>query len=95
MGVVATGVLVFFLDSVQRAAEKVSNAAMPNTNDTPEYLSFRKLQVYEASLRASLEDGVISQRQRKVLDSMIATMNLDANVAQQIEMDMVAEATAK
>ena len=94
MGVLATGILVFFLDSIQRAAEKVSNAAMPNTNESVEYLSFRKLQVYEASLRASLEDGTISKRQRKVLDNMITSMNLDAKVAQQIEMDMIAEATA-
>ena len=94
MGVLATGILVFFLDSIQRTAEKVSNAAMPNTNESVEYLSFRKLQVYEATLRASLEDGVISKRQRKVLDSMITSMNLDVSVAQQIETDMIAEASA-
>lgn len=95
MGVLATGILVFFLDSIQRAAEKVSNAAMPNTNESVEYLSFRKLQVYESSVRASLEDGVISERQRKVLDSMISSMNLDSNIAQQIERDILVEISTK
>ena len=55
LGVLGTGTLVFFLDPIQRAAEGFSNAAMPNTVDTPEYESFRKLQVYDSAIRAALE----------------------------------------
>jgi len=28
---------MFFLDPIQRTAERLSNAAMPNTHNTPEY----------------------------------------------------------
>ena len=90
LGVLGTGALVFFLDPLQRAAEKLSNAAMPNTVDTPEYESFRKLQVYDSAVRAALEDGHISKRQRRVLDSMIESMGIDRNVAERMEEDTLA-----
>ena len=87
LGVLLTGALVFFLDPIQRAAERLSNAAMPNTHDTPEYESFRKLQVYETAVHAALEDGHISERQRRVLNSMIESLGVDKGVAEQLEND--------
>jgi len=87
LGVLGTGTLVFFLDPIQRAAERLSSAAMPNTHDTAEYASYRKLQVYESAVHAALEDGHISERQRRVLDSMIGTMNIDKKIAEQLEND--------
>jgi hypothetical protein len=87
LGILGTGALMFFLDPIQRAAERLSNAAMPNTVETPEYESFRKLQVYDAALRAALEDGHISPRQRRVLDSMLKSMGIDRNIAQRMEDD--------
>lgn len=90
LGVLGTGALVFFLDPIQRAAERVSDAAMPNTVDTPEYEAFRKLQVYDSAVRAALEDGYISERQRRVLDSMIASMGIDSRIAQRMEEDSLA-----
>ena len=81
---------VFFLDPIQRTAERLSNAAMPNTVETPEYAQFRKLQVYDSAVRAALEDGHISKRQRRVLDSMIESMGIDRNVAQRMEDDTLA-----
>lgn len=87
LGVLCTGALVFFLEPIQRAAQQLSDAAMPNTHDTPEYEIFRKLQVYEAAVRAALEDGHISDRQRRVLNSMIESMGIDARAAQTLEKD--------
>ena len=90
LGVLGTGALIFFLDPIQRAAERLSNAAMPNTVDTPEYEAFRKLQVYDSAVRAALEDGHISERQRRVLDSMIESMGIDRKLAQRMEEDTLA-----
>ncbi len=87
LGVLGTAVLLFFLDPIQRAAEGLSNAAMPNTVATPEYENFRKLQVYDSAVKAALEDGHISDRQRRVLDSMLQTMGIDSQVAEQMERD--------
>ena len=90
IGVLGTGALVFFLDPIQRAAERLSNAAMPNTVDTPEYEAFRKLQVYDSAIHAALEDGRISDRQRRVLNSMITSMGIDPDTAQRMEDDALA-----
>lgn len=87
LGVLCTGALVFFLDPIQRTAEKLSNAAMPNTHETPEYETFRKFQVYESAVHAALEDGHISERQRRVLNSMVDSMGIDTKVAQRLEDD--------
>jgi hypothetical protein len=87
LGVLVTGGLVFFLDPIQRAAERLSNAAMPNTHETPEYESYRKLQVYENAVQAALEDGHISDRQRRVLNSMVQSMGIDPSIAEQLEND--------
>lgn len=87
LGVFCTGALVFFLDPIQRTAERLSNAAMPNTHNTPEYETFRKFQVYETALQAALEDGHISKRQRRVLNSMIESMGIDTTIAKRLEND--------
>lgn len=87
LGAISTGALVFFLDPIQRTAERLSNAAMPNTHDTPAYETFRKIQVYESAVQAALEDDHISKRQRRVLDSMIGSMSIDAKIAEQLEND--------
>ena len=87
LGVLSTGALMFFLDPIQRTAEKLSNATMPNTHDTPEYESFRKIQVYESAVQAALEDGHISERQRRVLNSMIESMSIDTKIAERLEND--------
>jgi uncharacterized membrane protein YebE (DUF533 family) len=62
---------------------------------TPEYEAFRKLQVYDSAVRAALEDGYISARQRRVLDSMIASMGIDPSVAQRMEEDSLAALTGQ
>ena len=54
---IAAGV-VFFLAPLQR----VANAAMPSTQDTPAYAAFKKLQVYEAA--RELEADAVSDRPR-------------------------------
>jgi hypothetical protein len=91
IGVLSSGVLVFFFEHLQRAAQGLANAAMPNTQDTPEYENFRKLQVYDAALRTALEDGVISDRQRRLLDSLIESMKIDRTLALRLEADLVSE----
>ena len=67
---------------------------MPNTRATPEYENFRKLQVYDAAVRTALENGGINDRERRLLDSMIETLRIDRQVAEQIEMDMVSSSSS-
>jgi hypothetical protein len=88
LGLVCSSALVFFLDPIQRAAQRLADAAMPNTRATPQYEAYRKLQVYEAALRAALQEEGISDRERRMLDSLVQSLGIDEHAARQLEADL-------
>lgn len=94
LGLLCTSALVFFLDPLQRAAERLSDVAMPRTLETPEYEAFRKLQVYEATLNANIDNGEMPPHTRTVLDALINSLGIDPTVARRIEEDALAKFTA-
>lgn len=85
MGLLASALVVFFLVPLQRFAERVAGAAMPNTENTPEYAMFRKMQVYEAALTEALPDGEISERERVLLNRLRASLGISTSDADAIE----------
>ena len=87
-GLLAAAVIVFFLAPLQRFAESVASAAMPNTKSTPEYLAFRKLQVYEAAVAEALQEGGISGKERKLLGILRESLDISAQDAQEIEQQL-------
>ncbi len=88
-GVAAAAVVVFFLAPLQRFAERVASAAMPNTRNTPEYAAFRKLQVYEAALVDALPGG-ISDKERALLNRLRDTLGISAIDAETLELELQA-----
>ncbi len=84
-GLLAAAVVVFFLAPLQRFAESVASVAMPNTENTPEYAAFRKLQVYEAALTEALPDGNISERERELLNRLRDSLGISVVDADAIE----------
>jgi len=91
IGLLAAALVVFFLAPLQRFAERVATAAMPNTQNTPEYAAFRKMQVYEAAVsEAQLEDG-ISQKERALLVRLRDSLGISASDAEAIELESQAQ----
>ncbi len=76
------------LQSSQRFAESVASVAMPNTQNTPEYAAFRKLQVYEAALAEALPDGNISERERELLNRLRDSAGISAVDADALEAEL-------
>ncbi len=91
-GLLAAGVVVFFLAPLQRFAERVVSVAMPNTQNTPEYIAFRKLQVYEAALTEALPDGNISERERELLNRLRDSLGISVLDADAIESELQTDA---
>jgi hypothetical protein len=89
---IAVATLVFFLAPLQRFAERVASSAMPNTRDTPEYLSFRKLQVYEAALTDAARGG-ISDKERTLLHLLRDSLAISPADATALERDLLAGET--
>lgn len=76
-GAVVAGLLLFALHPVQRAAERVADVAMPRTTGTPEYLAYKKLEVYRAAVESAHEAaGGIDATQRAVLDRLRGKLGL-------------------
>jgi hypothetical protein len=87
-GLIAAAVLVFFLAPLQRFAERVAGVAMPNTQDTPAYAAFRKLQVYEAALVDAIRDGGISDKERALLRRLRDSLGISPEDAEAVERDL-------
>jgi hypothetical protein len=84
-GLLAAAVVVFLLAPLQRFAERVAAVAMPNTENTPEYVAFRKMQVYESAVSDALQEGGISQKERALLVHLRDSLGISEADAQAIE----------
>lgn len=89
-GLLAAAVVMFFLAPLQRFAERVATVAMPNTQNTPEYAAFRKMQVYEAALAEAQHEDGISDRERALLVRLRDSLGISASDAQAIEEELQA-----
>ena len=87
-GLLAAAVVMFFLAPLQRFADRVASAAMPNTQNTPEYAAFRKLQVYEAAVDEALQEGGISQKERSLLIRLRDSLGISETDAVAIELEL-------
>jgi len=86
IGLLASAMLIFFLAPLQRFAERVATIAMPNTQNTPEYATYRKLQVYEAALAEALPGG-ISDKERALLNHLRDSLEVAPADAAALERD--------
>ena len=84
-GLIAAAVVVFFLTPLQHFAERVASAAMPNTHNTPEYASFRKMQVYEEAVFEANAEGGISSKERALLVRLRDSLGISESDADAIE----------
>jgi len=87
-GLIVAALVVFFLAPLQTFAERVANAAMPNTRETPEYVAFRKMQVYEAAIAEARQEGGISNKERALLERLRDSLGISASDAEAIERDL-------
>jgi hypothetical protein len=94
-GLLAAAVLMFFLAPLQRFADRVASAAMPNTKNTPEYLAFRKMQVYESALAEAQSENGISERERLLLNRLRDSLGISAADAETIERELHARQTTE
>jgi len=91
-GLLAAAVVMFFLAPLQRFAERVATAAMPNTENTPEYIAFRKMQVYETAVSEAQFEGGISPRERNLLNHLRDSLGISEADAAAIERELAAQA---
>ena len=85
VGGVAVGVLLLVMRPLERAAGRIADAAMPRVQDTEEYRTVRKREVYRAAVESALQDGEVSEKERDVLATLAQELGLGAKDALDIE----------
>jgi hypothetical protein len=89
-GLLAAGILMFFLAPLQRFAEGVASKAMPNTLNTPEYATHRKMQVYESAVAEAQLEGGISNKERSLLNRLRDSLDISSVDAEMLERELLA-----
>lgn len=88
IGIAAAGLLVFFLAPLQRMGDRLANAAMPGVHEAPDYLRYRKFEVYKAALESALRDGQVDASERAILADLRESLGIGAADADALERDL-------
>ena len=88
LGAIAAGLTLFAFSHIHHFAERVANGAMPNVKPTPEYLAYRKLEVYRAAFEDLYSENGISDKERAMLDHMRAKLDIRPGDALAIESEV-------
>lgn len=88
-GAIAAGLLLFALQPILHFSRRLADATLPKVQATPEYLAFRKLEVYQAALESSLEGGV-SEKEQRTLNALRAKLGIARADADALERDVAA-----
>jgi hypothetical protein len=92
LGAVAAGLMLFAFGPIRRFAEALANGAMPAVAATPEYVVYRKLEVYRAALEGLYADALVSDKERAMLDRLRIKLGIEASDARAMEEDVSREA---
>lgn len=88
LGVLTAAACVLALRPLRRFAERFANRVMRDVADTPEYLEARKVDVYRTALEGILEDGVITPKERRVLERLRLQLDIAEAEAERMEAEV-------
>ena len=88
VGLLVTGLLVFAVAPINCLAERLSDRAMPNVQDTEEYRIFRKLEIYGEAYAGAVEAGEIGAVRRAALNRLRARLELTAEDVESLEAEL-------
>lgn len=84
-GGVLSGLFFFLAPRLNKFADGVANKAIPQAQPTPDYIAYKKLEVYKAAVESAWEDGLLDARDRSLLDSLRRKLALKQADADAIE----------
>lgn len=82
--IVAAAALFPFRARLERWAERLSNKALPNVHDTPEYRAMKKMSVYRSAVATALRNGITDDEQ-SLLGMLRTQLDLADDIAGLIE----------
>ncbi len=85
--VVAIAILIV-LRPMQRLALRMTNSLMRSVQNTPEYLGVRRLVVYRAALEGAVQDGIVTDKERNILDHLRDSLGISHVEAVALEKEL-------
>ncbi len=89
LGIGAAALLLFVLHPLERLASAVADEAMPQTKPLTELDQAGQIAFYRDQLELMWMDGVLTAKDRMVLTNLRSRLQLQAEVAEQIELEVV------
>lgn len=87
-GGIVAGLLLLLIRPLERAADRLAHAAMPAATGSPEYVAYKKLEVYRAAVESAIElDGRIDDRERSKLERLAAKLGVRPEDATAVQRD--------
>jgi hypothetical protein len=78
-------VILILLRPMHRFALGMTDRLMSSVQNTPEYLDARKNSVYRATLEGAVEDGIVTDMERRILDRLREELGISPDDAAAIE----------
>ena len=78
-------VILILLRPMHRFALGMTDRLMSSVQNTPEYLDARKNAVYRATLEGAVEDGIVTDMERRILDRLREELGISPDDAAAIE----------
>jgi hypothetical protein len=91
LGAIVAGLMLFGLDHIRHFAGRIANEAMPTVSATPEYVAYRKLEVYRAAFEGLNADAQITDKERAMLEKLRLKLGIQPGDAAALEEDMRGE----
>jgi hypothetical protein len=94
LGVLTAAACVLALRPLRRFAQRFADGVMRDVDDTPAYLEGRKIDVYRTALEGILEDGIVTPKERRVLQRLREQLAISEEDAAQLEAEVAAHIAA-
>lgn len=91
LGLVISGGVVLALKPAQYLAQALANGVMSEVDGTPEYIRAQKRSVYRAALEGAMEDGILTPKERSILNRLSEELELPSSMARQLEADVAGD----
>ncbi|MEX0893635.1 MAG: hypothetical protein WEB88_15830, partial [Gemmatimonadota bacterium] len=88
LGILAATAVALAFRPLQRLAERVAERAVPGVDESADYLTERRFEVYRDAIEGALADGSISQRERAILGKLQESLGIEPAAARRIEAEV-------
>jgi hypothetical protein len=87
--------MLFGLDHIRHFAGRIAHEAMPSVSPTPEYVAYRKLEVYRAAFEGLYADTQLSDKERVTLEKLRIKLGIQIGDAVALETEIREEMDAR